>query len=94
MSTDALRRQVYASDGYKPFGEFTLRDVELRAAELQQAAGWGPTARIGAVARAWSELARTMSREGAETVAELGDERATELASRLWVDPPSGGFLR
>jgi hypothetical protein len=94
MSSDALRREVYARNGYKPFGEFTLGDVEQRAGELRQAAGWGPMARVGTVARAWSELARTMSREGAGTVAELGDEQATEFASRLWVIPPGGSFLR
>jgi hypothetical protein len=89
-----LAQSVYAGDGYKPFGEFTLRDVELRAGELRQAAGWGPTARVGAVARAWSELARVMSERQAQTVGELGAEVATEFAARLWVVPPGGSLLK
>lgn len=92
--SDVLAQSVYAGDGYKPFGEFTLRDVELRADELGQATGWGPTAKVGAVARAWSELARTMSRAGAHTVRELGSDVATEFAARLWVIPPGGSLLR
>jgi hypothetical protein len=93
MTETVLDREVYATDGYKPFGEFTLRDVESRAGELRQAAGWGPTARVGAVARAWSELAREMARAGADTVRDLGLEQATNFATRLWVIPPGGGFL-
>jgi hypothetical protein len=88
-----LETSVYAGDGYKPFGEFTVGDVEARAAELKQATGWGPTARVGAVARAWSELGREMSAAGAATVAELGPEAAGKYAERLWVTPPGGSFL-
>jgi hypothetical protein len=93
MSESVLDRPVFAVDGYKPFGEFTLRDVELRADELRQATGWGPTARVGGVARAWSELGRAMATAGVERVGELGLERATEFATRLWVIPPGGGLL-
>jgi hypothetical protein len=89
----ALEVSVYAGEGYKPFGEFTLRDVEARAAELAQVTGWGPTARVGAVARAWSELARAMTDAGAATVAELGAQAAAEFAGRLWVTPPRGSLL-
>lgn len=88
-----LEVSVYAGDGYKAFGEFTLHDVEARAAELRQATGWGPTARVGAVARAWSELARAMTKAGAGTVAELGQEAAASFAGRLWVTPPRGSLL-
>ena len=90
---DALQRPVYAGDGYKPFGEFTLADVTARAGELAGAAGWGPTARVASVARAWSELARTMSAAGAATVSDLGAETVTGLAGRLWVLPPGGSLL-
>ena len=93
MSESVLERSVYASDGYKPFGHFTLRDVESRASELKQATGWGPTARVGAVARAWSELGHAMATAGARTVGDLGLERATEFAARLWVIPPGGSLL-
>jgi hypothetical protein len=90
---DALRRPVYAVDGYKPFGEFTIADVKTRADELTAATGWGPTARVASVARAWSELARTMSSAGAATVADLGPVRAVEFARRVWVVPPGGSLL-
>jgi hypothetical protein len=88
-----LEQRVYVADGYKPFGELTRSDVEARAAELTLATGWGPTARIGAVARAWSDLAQLMAQQGAQTVLDLGVERATELAGPLWVVPPRGSLL-
>jgi len=88
-----LEQPVHTADGNKPFGELTRGDVEARAAELALVTGWGPTARVGAVARAWSELARAMAQQGAGTVAELGLERATELAGSLWVVPPRGSLL-
>ena len=85
---DPLARPVYAVDGYKPFGEFTLAEVDARAGELSAAAGWGPTARVASVARAWSELARAMRDAGAETVAELGPQSTADFARRGWVLPP------
>ena len=88
-----LEQPVYVEGGYKPFGELTQGDVEARAAELTAATGWGPTARVGAVARAWSELARTMAQQGAQTVSDLGPDRATDLAGSLWVVPPRGSLL-
>ncbi len=90
---DPLARPVFATDGYKPFGEFTLADVEARARELATAVGWGPTARVASVARAWSELARAMSRAGATTVGQLSSEETAEFARRTWVVPPGGGLL-
>jgi hypothetical protein len=90
---DPLRRPVWAGDGEKPFGEFTVADVEARAAELRAAAGWGPTARVAPVARGWSELARRMQAGGSPTVGDLGRERAEAFARRLWVVPPSGSLL-
>ena len=90
---DPLQRLVYATNGYKPFGEFTLADVEARARELSAATGWGPTARVAAVARAWSELARAMKQAGATVVGELSGESTAELARRAWVLPPGGGLL-
>ncbi|MFZ0041111.1 MAG: hypothetical protein WAK93_07385, partial [Solirubrobacteraceae bacterium] len=63
--SDPLAQPVYADGEYKPFGDFTLAEVQARADELAAAVGWGPTARVGGVARGWSELARVMSAEGA-----------------------------
>ena len=90
---DPLRRPVHAADGDKPFGEFTLLDVRARAEELRAATGWGPTTRVAAVARGWSELAQAMQGAGAATVAELGREQAAGFARRLWVVPPGGSLL-
>jgi hypothetical protein len=85
-------RPVAAGGAEKPFGELTLADVRARAAELRAAAGWGPTARVAPVARAWADLARAMEAAGAARVADLGAE-AEAMAGRLWVVPPGGSLL-
>jgi hypothetical protein len=91
---DILARPVHAGGADRRFGELTLDDVRTHAAELGSAAGWGPTARVATVARAWRELADDMVRAQAATVADLGSQRAGELAERLWVVPPGGSLLR
>ena len=93
MAEGPLAQPVFAGSGYKPFGEFTLAEVETRAAELTAATGWGPTARVGAVARGWSELARTMRAAGAARVDALDHDVAAEFARRLWVVPPGGSLI-
>jgi hypothetical protein len=90
---DVLGRPVYTAGGNKPFRDLTLTDVEARASELRTATGWGPTARIASVARAWSDLARVMSRAGVSTVAELDPKDAAARARALWVVPPGGSLL-
>jgi hypothetical protein len=90
---DPLLRPVSAHGGDKPFGEFTLADVRSRAQELSAASGWGPTAKVASVARAWSDLARAMSESGAVTVSDLGPELAADFARRGWVVPPRGSLL-
>jgi hypothetical protein len=87
-----LDRPVSIGGAERPFGELTLADVRARAAELRDAAGWGPTARVAPVARAWADLARAMEAAGAGTVAELAGE-AERMAGRLWVVPPGGSLL-
>lgn len=82
---DPLATPVYAADRYKPFGAFTLEDVRLKANELTAATGWGPTARVGAVARSWSALGSAMAQAGADTVAELAPQAAAAHARALWV---------
>ena len=91
---DALGRPVHAGGADRRFGELSEDDVRAHAAELRSAAGWGPTARIATVAQAWRELADEMATSGAATVADLGADRAGELAQRLWVIPPGGSLLR
>ena len=92
--SDVLAERVYAGGGYKPFGELTLDDVRARAAELRDAAGWGPTARVLPVAMAWAELARLMERAEVERVGELEPALVAERAKALWVVPPGGSLLR
>jgi hypothetical protein len=91
---DPLTHPVYASDRYKPFGEFTLEDVQARASELSAASRVGAMARIASVARAWSELGRAMTAAGAATVADLEPEAAADFARRAWVLPPGGSLLK
>lgn len=88
-----LAEQVYAGEGYKPFAEMTVAEVEARAAELRSAAGFGPTQRVASVAAVWEGLAAAMGRESAATVADLEEETLLSRADRLWVIPPGGSFL-
>ena len=83
-----VARQVFIRGANRPFGEFTLDDARERADELRAATGWGPTARVAAVALAWRELATAMERAGAGTVAELDPDAVVELAPKLWVVMP------
>ena len=83
-----LENAVHTAAGSKPFGELTVDDVRARAAELREATGWGPMARVAPVARAWAELASRMESAGSATVAELDDAVVTELAGPLWVTGP------
>jgi hypothetical protein len=91
---EPLATPVYGAEGYKPFGQFTVADARERHQELSAVAGWGPTARVAGVARAWSELAQAMSRAGAERVADLDADAIEAFARRLWVVPPGGSLLR
>ena len=96
MTVDALEvlaTKVSTGGQYKPFGEFTLAEVRARAEELSAATGWGPTAKVGAVARAWRDLAAAMEGAGAQAVAELPEETVLAYGERTWVVPPGGGLL-
>jgi hypothetical protein len=93
VSEDILARTVFDGTTDKPFGAFTLADVQARAQELSAAVGFGPTARVAGVARGWSELGRTMAGAGADRVGDLDAEVAVEFARKLWVVPPGGSLL-
>ncbi|MGH2877335.1 MAG: hypothetical protein ACRDLV_13870 [Solirubrobacteraceae bacterium] len=93
MNALPLDVTVFVRGANRPFGELTADDVRLRADELRAAVGWGPTARVAPVARAWRELSMAMTRAGASTVAQLQAEALAELAPRLWVLPPGGSLL-
>jgi hypothetical protein len=88
-----LRERVFGGGRSKPFAEMTAEEVRARADELKAATGWGPTAKVGSVARAWSELAGLMEQTGARTVADLDREAIAERAEKLWVVPPGGSLL-
>lgn len=83
-----LTTPVFIRGANRPFGELTVDDVRGRADELRAATGWGPTARVAPVARAWRELSLEMERAGAATVAEVDPARLAELAPQLWVVLP------
>jgi hypothetical protein len=92
--TGVLAERVACADGYKPFGEMTLADVEARAAELQAAAEVAAMAsRVAPVASAWRGLAEEMNRDGAEVVSQLDRARVVERVERLRIVPPGGSLL-
>jgi hypothetical protein len=88
-----LAEPVFGGGRSKPFAELTADEVRSRADELRAATGWGPTAKVASVARAWAELAVLMEQSGAATVAELDREAVVERAEKLWVVPPGGSLL-
>ncbi|MEA2332154.1 MAG: hypothetical protein QOK00_1945 [Thermoleophilaceae bacterium] len=88
-----LAERVFAGGRSKPFAEVTAGEVKARADELRAATGWGPTAKVGSVARAWGELGRLMDETSAQTVADLDRAAVAERAERLWVVPPGGSLL-
>jgi hypothetical protein len=88
-----LAEPVFGGGRSKPFAELTADEVRSRAEELKAATGWGPTAKVGSVALAWSELARLMEDTGAATVADLDQDAVTERAQKLWIVPPGGSLL-
>lgn len=93
MTTPIREALIYTRGANRPFDELTLDDVRARADELRAAIGWGPTARVAPVARAWRELSITMDRCGADTVGQLADDVIIELGPKLWVVPPGGSLL-
>jgi hypothetical protein len=88
-----LAERVFAGGSSKPFAEVTVDEVKARAEELRAATGWGPTVKVGSVARAWGELGRLMDEAQAATVADLDPDAVAERAERLWVVPPGGSLL-
>jgi hypothetical protein len=83
-----LATPVFAGGVNQPFGQLTPEAVRARADELRTATGWGPTARVAPVARAWRELSIELERAGASSVAELDATLLERLAPELWVVLP------
>jgi hypothetical protein len=88
-----LATTVYLGGANRPFGALTGDETRARADELRSAVGWGPTARIAPVARAWRELSMAIERAGVRTVGDLDPDVVAEMAPRLWIVPPGGGLL-
>jgi hypothetical protein len=84
----ALSATIFIRGANRPFGELTIDDVKAHAEELRAITGWGPTARVAPVARAWRSLAIEMERTGAPTVNQLDPAQLAELAPQLWVVLP------
>lgn len=84
---------VFIDGANRAFGELTPAQVRARADELRAVVGWGPTARVATVARAWRELAMALERDRAESVSELDAKLLERLAPQLWVVPPGGSLL-
>lgn len=91
--SEILAATVYVDGENRPFGQLTLEQVRGRADELRAAIGWGPTARVAPVARAWRELTMALERTGVATVGGLEADELVELAPKLWVVPPGGSLL-
>jgi hypothetical protein len=83
--SEILARSIYVDGANRPFGELTLEQVRGRADELRGVVGFGPTARVAPVARAWRELSMAMEQAGVVTVAQLEGPVVQELAPKLWV---------
>jgi hypothetical protein len=83
-----LNQQLYIGGANRSFGDVTLADARARADELRATTGWGPTARVAPVARAWRELVIEMERSGCSIVGELDTSTLTALAPKLWVVMP------
>ncbi|HET9718537.1 MAG TPA: hypothetical protein VFP55_00510 [Solirubrobacteraceae bacterium] len=90
---DILRRRVFIAGRDVAFGELDRDDVRMRADELRAVTGWGPTARVAPVARAWREMLLAMERADVLQVRELDPAVVRELAPRMWVVAPGGGLL-
>jgi thioesterase domain-containing protein len=88
-----LANTVYVDGANRPFGELTVAQVRAHADELKAATGWGPTARVAPVARAWRELVMALEQAQVATVGELDAEQLGTLAPKLWVVPPGGSLL-
>jgi hypothetical protein len=82
---EVLSNLVFIRGSNRPLRDLSLADVRDRAAELRSAVGWGPTARVAPIARAWAELALEMERGGVGTVSELPGEIVLHVGPRMWL---------
>jgi hypothetical protein len=90
---ELLAQRVSFGGAGVPFGDVTVDQARERADELRSVVGFGPTARVAPVARAWRELTMALEAAGVGRVGELAPETITELAPKLWIVPPGGSLL-
>ena len=90
---DILVREVTVCSAQRRFGEVTPDDARQHSTELKALAGWGPMAKVGAIARGWGDLADTMRKRGAATVAELDPGLVEKAALELWIIPPDRSMV-
>ena len=88
-----LERLVSVCGTEHRFGEVTLDEARAHSADLKALAGWGPMAKIGAIARGWSDLALQMQKHKVNTVAELDPGIVEHAARALWIILPGRSMV-
>ncbi len=91
--SDILARGVSIAGVETKFGTIDIDAARKQAAELKALQGWGPMAKVGSIARAWNELATTLEKRGAATVADLDASTIISSATDLWVIPPGRSMV-
>ena len=91
--SELLERLVSVCGTEHRFGEVTLDEARAHSAELKALAGWGPMAKVGAIARAWGDLAAHMQKHNATTVAELEPGVVENAAKALWIILPGRSMV-
>ena len=91
--SEVLAREISISGKLVAFGAIDVDAARLQSSELGALAGWGPMAKVGSIARAWGELAKTLEARGATTVADLDPGLVKKAAEDLWVIPPERGMV-
>jgi Fe-Mn family superoxide dismutase len=90
---DILLRLVTVCSKERRFGEVTMEEARQHSTELKALAGWGPMAKVGAIARGWSDLAVNMQKRKAQTVADLDPGIVEKAAIELWIVPPDRSMV-
>jgi Fe-Mn family superoxide dismutase len=88
-----LERLVSVCGSEHRFGEVTIEEARAHSAELKALAGWGPMAKVGAVARGWGDLAVQMQKHNVTTVAELDPGIVENAAKALWIILPGRSMV-
>jgi hypothetical protein len=91
--SEILVRTVSITGKMVAFGEVDVEAARTQASELGALTGWGPMAKVGSIARAWTELAKNLEGRGAATVADLEPGMIKKSAEDLWVIPPERGMI-